>query len=337
MAAAGEGDSESTFLESDEDDALLASDCDEEGSPLLMASDEESPGQAQSSSRQSRRSYSARRTQDSASFVGREVCLRAMRSLLGIGETTLQRMRQGERVYTNNTRAPLPKHPSFGFTIRGEVAAKWMGVAMYMWYVYHSCAEHMPDNFRAATKDGGFRAVADARLQGDDDAHLRAINSFMRTLTTQSSDIDVHTIGPGTFSGERRCLPYGSRSEMFWEYKAYCNANQEEPASYQTFMRIARCVVGPAQKHGFLKFRKVNEHAKCDDCTRLKKALKAKVKSGEDRQEQQRAYMRHILSQWLDRQLYWQCRSLSQTFFRQQDLLGDRTICSEFVTSVGFF
>ncbi|CAE7814351.1 unnamed protein product [Symbiodinium sp. CCMP2456] len=300
-----------------------------------MASDEEGRGcEEPTSSRRSHRSYSARRSQDSAKFVGREVCLRAMRSLLGIGETTLQRMRQGETVYTNESRAPLPKHPSFGFTIRGEVAAKWMGVVMYMWYVYHSCAEHMPDNFRAATKDGGFHAVADARSQGDDDAHLRAINSFMRMLTTQSSDIDVHTIGPGTFCGERRCLPYGSRSEMFWEYKAYCNANQEEPASYQTFMRVARCVVGPAQKHGFLKFRKVNEHAKCDDCTRLKKALKAKVMGGGNREVQQRAYMRHILSQWLDRQLYWQFRSLSQTFFRQQDLLADRTLTLSIATSV---
>ena len=332
VAAAGEVDSESTICASDDEhDLLLASDCDEPGSPLLVASDEERP----SSSRQSRRSYSTRSSGNTAKFAGREVCLRALRSLLGVGETTLQRMRRGEGVYTNKDRAPLPKHPSFGFTIRGEVATKWMGVVMFMWYVYHSCAEHMPDNFRAATKDGAFRAVAHARSQGDDDASLRAVNSFMRTLSTQSSDIDVHTIGPGTFAGERRCLPYGSRSEMYWEYKAYCSANGDEAASYQTFMRIARCVVGPAQKDGFLKFRKINEHAKCDDCTRLKKALKAKVKDGGNRQEQQRAYMRHILSQWLDRQLYWQFRSLSQSFFRQQDLLGDRTVCRDVVTFLG--
>ena len=316
-----EGDpaaSDSTLVASEaEDSDLCRSSASEED--LLRASDEEEGlGSSQPS-----RPYPARRLRPgSSTFDGKPVCLRVFRMLLGIGETTLQRLRQRDEIYTNRSRQPLPKHPSFGFTIRGEGASKWMGVVMFFWYVYHSSAEHMPDNFRAVTKESAFRAVADST---DADSELRAISSFMQTLQSRSADVDVHTIGPGTFAGERRFLPFGTRSEMFYEYRAFCSANNEEPASYTTFMRIAKAVIGPAQKNGHLKFRKVNEHAKCDDCVRLKKALKVKIRAGESRSEQQKEYMRHILSQWLDRQLYWQFRSMSQTFFRQQMFVGDRT------------
>ena len=313
-------DEDSTFLASDVDSEYLLSESGSDAlgeSGLLRVSDDERP----SASEHARRSYQPRSASNTAVFAGRHVCLRAYRSLLGVGETTLQRLRHGELVYTNKDRTPTPKHPSFGFALRGETAAKWMNVVMFMWYVYHSSAEYMPDNFRAVTKDVSFQDIAESQ---DEDIKLRAVNSFMKTLHSQSTDVDVHTIGPGTFQGDRRALPYGSRTEMFWEYRAYCSAIHDQPASFSTFMRIAKCVIGPAQKNGHLKFRKINEHAKCDDCVRLKKALRAKALQGEDRREQQRAYMRHILSQWLDRQLYWQFRSMSQTYFRQAVMASDR-------------
>ena len=256
-----------------------------------------------------------------AVFAGKPVCQRALRALLGVGETTLQSRRRGDRIYVQKQRNPCPKHPSFGFTMRGETALRWMGVVMYLWYVYHSSAEYMPDNFRAVTRETPFHEVAQSK---DEDMKLRAVNSFMKTLHSFSADVDVHTVGPGTFAGERRKLPYASRSELYWEYRAYSDANGKDPASFSTFMRIAKCVLGPASKSGHLSFRKRNEHSQCDDCVRLRNALKKKLKAGESREDQQRAYMRHILSQWLDRQLYWQYRAMSQTWFRQLLLHGDR-------------
>ncbi|CAE7335211.1 unnamed protein product [Symbiodinium sp. CCMP2592] len=305
------------MLASDDESVLSAT---SESGELLEASDAEDV----------KRSYRSRRRRE-ASFAGKAVCCRAFRSLLGVGETTLQRLRRGENIYTNKTRTPQPKHPTFGFILRGETAAKWMGVVMFLWYTYHTSAEYMPDNFRAAAKGSSFQAVA---ASDDTDVQLRAVNSFMKTLHTLSSDVDVHNIGPGTFAGERRFLPFGCRSEMYWQYRAYCESNKESCASYTTFMRLAKKVLGVGQRESHLKFRKVNEHAKCDTCVRLKHAMKAKLGVGKSREDQQKTYMQHLLSQWLDRQLYWQFRTMSQTFFRQHLMLGDRIMASSIGTSL---
>ena len=63
------------------------------------------------------------------------------------------------------------------------------------------------------------------------------------------------------------------------------------------------------------KFREKNEHAPCDVCGKLKRRI-ATAMSKQNREEAYRAYSRHILSQWLDRQTYWKLRSLSQDLWR---------------------
>ncbi|CAK9078250.1 unnamed protein product, partial [Durusdinium trenchii] len=68
---------------------------------------------------QKRQRYN-QRSNESAKFLGKPVCRRALAALLGIGGSTLQRLRGGESAYTQNARKPLAKHPTFGFAIRGE-------------------------------------------------------------------------------------------------------------------------------------------------------------------------------------------------------------------------
>ena len=116
---------------------------------------------------------------------------------------------------------------------------------------------------------------------------------------------------------------HSSRTELFFEYVAHCNATSEEPASYTTFLRVANKILGPHLRTGHLHFRKPNEHSKCDTCIRLKKACRKKQLQPGDSDAATRAYSSHILSQWLDRQIYWSFRSLSQSFF-QQVAAGER-------------
>ena len=198
---------------------------------------------------------------------------------------------------------------------------------MFLWLIYHSAAEHMPTDFKHGLgKPANLAETPFPEDRTQDDQVARHVNAFMQKLHLYNSDVDVHMIGPGTFKGERRYLQHGSMSELFFEYVAHCNANGKDAASLTIFSRVANTVLGKHSRTGHLHFRKPNEHAKCDTCVRLKKALKAKKKTnliGAD-DSAVRAYSAHILSQWLDRQIYWSFRSLSQTWFRQQIDLGER-------------
>lgn len=88
-------------------------------------------------------------------------------------------------------------------------------------------------------------------------------------------------------------------------------------------MRVANKILGPHLRTGHLHFRKPNEHSKCDTCIRLKRALRKKENKIGGSDSATRAYTAHILSQWLDHQIYWSFRSLSQSFF-QQAAAGER-------------
>ena len=298
----------------------------ESGSDEFVASDEDGPGEAEASRK---RPYAERR-REQIKFLGKPVCLRALSRLLGVGQTTLQKLREGEKVYTQKSKAKVPVHPGFGFAIRGDTAEKWPAIVMFLWYIYHSVAECMPTNSSHALKP---KLLEETPFVGsepmDPDDVTRHVNTYMHSLEKYHSDIDIHLIGPGTFRGERRHLQRSSRSELYFEYLAYSDSvGDTKPASFTTFLRVANKVLGPHQRSGHLHFRKPGEHAKCDVCTRLKKLLK--FKSGQmitdkDKDATTRAYSNHILSQWLDRQCYWSMRTLSQTWFRQQHEVGERT------------
>ena len=331
-APAEEPDFEATDMECEESDAGDPEFFSDSASSFFAASDDE----RQSTGLKRKAGYANQR-KDELLFLGRAVCARACSRLLGIGQTTLQKLREGKAVYTSKSRAKAPVHPSFGFAMRGDAAERWPGIVMFLWYVYHSAAECMPTGFRHALLKPDSVAEAPFVEDRDKDDLSRHINGFMRKLETFNSDIEVHLIGPGTFKGERRHLQHGSRTELFYEYLAFCNARSEVAASYNTFLRVSNKVVGPHVRSGHLHFRKPGEHAKCDTCVRLKQGLKFKagrVDAVDKKEATIRAYSHHILSQWLDRQVYWSLRSLSQVWFQQQQELGERhldlTCCIKF-------
>ena len=305
---------------SSQDDFLFL----ESDSEHFYASDAE---EAKPTAGSRKRAYAERR-KDQIQILGKTVCWKAGARLLGIGQTTLNKLRAGEAIYTQKTRVKAPVHQEFGFAMRGDAAEKWPSIVMFLWYVYHSAAEFMPTPSSGHALKPRILQEAPFVEDRDPDDITRHVNSFMNSLEKYHSDIDVHLIGPGTFRGERRYLQHSSRSELYFEYVAYASSiGDNNPASHSTFLRVSGKVLGPHECSGLLKFRKPGEHAKCDTCTRLKKAMRVKRGRGTseaDKDSAIRAYSTHILSQWLDRQVYWSMRTLSQSWFRQQLNVGER-------------
>ena len=82
-----------------------------------------------------------------------------------------------------------------------------------------------------------------------------------------------------------------------------------------------------------LRFRGKTEHAQCDICQRLKRRI-SEADSRVQREELTKQYSRHILSQWLDRQVYWKLRALSQSYFSSLGAKVDAQIHSSIYSSV---
>ena len=251
-------------------------------------------------------------------FMGKPVCVGALRALLGVGTSTIQRVRQGEQAYSNHRRPEKPKHPTFGFVLDSAADSKWVGVVQFLWNLYQSSAEVMPTDCRKP-----YSSEMGAVEDRDPDYELRQVNHLLQTLRTYSSDLDVHMIGPGTFAGQCRYLQSSSRTELFWEYVAACRARGEEAGSFSTFLRVANCILKPGIRNGHLKFRGVNQHGQCDICFEKKKQIRT-AKTPFIREEAQRALSHHHLSQWLDRQQYWSTRTMSQNYFKTMLEMGSR-------------
>lgn len=289
---------------------------------------------------QKRQRYN-QRSNESAKFLGKPVCRRALAALLGIGGSTLQRLRGGESAYTQNARKPLAKHPTFGFAIRGETGKVWEQIVMFFYFLYHSAAEVMPTNW-LTIKQAGSKQVEtpfpedDASSENRLEDLQRLVNSIGRTLNTFTTDVECQMIGPGTFAGPRRCLQHGSRTDLFWEYMAFCQSRSIAQASYSTFMKVASSIMKPGLRDKHLMFRKKSEHAQCDFCfnatERIRKARSADLKMAEERE-----LVRHRLAQWQDRQCYWAFRSMSQAYFSNAIVSNDRWLDFECKTFVCLF
>ena len=293
---------------------------------MLLASDEDLPVAKRSRAEgcpaesSSKRSY-AQRTTGPFKFLDEHVCRSALIQLLGVGNSTLSRIRKGQRAFTNKARPQLPKHPTFKFAMRGEVAQLWEQIVCFLWCIYHSSAEVMPNRYKMpgeSSLETPFPAE-----EADGDAVSRLINGFQLTLHTKSSDPELAMVGPGTFAGCLRALPHGNRTELFWEYCAFCQARGQPQASYSTFLRVSNPILKPGTRNGHLRFRQQNEHAQCDQCFALKQGIQ-QAKTEGARNEALKAHHRHILAQWLDRQAYWNFRSLSHAVFIAIAQMGPR-------------
>lgn len=298
--------------ESDADEQIVLHATESEAEDVLFASDDEVE-------KPPAKRVQSQRRDEPARLLGKAVCVLALQSLLGYGTSTIQRIRNGEACFSRPKR---PKHPTLGFSMDQQTSTKWPGVLMFFWKTYQSAAELMPTNFRMA---------AEAEFPGqdvtkrDEDYELRQVNGFLQNLHRYSSDLDIHLIGPGTFSGPCRYLQATTRTELYWEYVAASNASGDEPASYATFLRVANAIIKPGLRAGHLKFRGVNQHGQCNVCYELKTKIRG-ARLPDVRQELYRAYSQHLLSQWLDRQQYWSCRSFSHQWFTINLRFGERTL-----------
>ena len=260
-----------------------------------------------------------RRQPGTAQFLGKPVCVRALSRLLAIGTSTLHKMRRGEEVFAG--RPARPKHPVFEFCLDGELQAKWHAVVVFLWRIYHSSAEFLPNHFKlpAAECEAPFPDEG-----GDDSAEdfsQRYVSKVLNELDVYSADMNVMLLGPGNPDAPKRFLQHSTRTELFFEYVAYAEASGEQAASYSTFLRVANAVMKLGMRGGQLAYRKAGDHAQCDICWQLKQEIR-QAKDRKERESRHKAYVKHVLSQWLDRQCYWQHRSTSHASF--QEMMGTK-------------
>lgn len=283
---------------------------DSEEEEIFPASDEEAEACPAK-----RRKYTARDSTQ-LQFLGLDVCRFALAKLIGVGNSTIEKLRKGHAIFTNNLRPPLPKHPHFKRTLKSTAANMvWEGILMFLWLLYHLEAEAMPNRYTLPgekTLESPFpENCSDPR---DPDLVQRLVNGFRQTMQTQATDVDTSLIGPGTFKGAVKALPHMTRTELYWEYAAFAECRGIATGSYGTFMKAINKVIGPNIRDGHLRFRATNEHGQCDTCFELRKACREAKTEAARREARSRHHM-HVLSQWLDRQIYWSFRTLSYNFF----------------------
>ena len=223
---ADQQDVEDEIFAESESDCFHATDSEQEE---IFHSSESGP-EAEKGVSSTKRNAQPRRV-EKYEILGKEVCASAFARLLGVGSSTLTRIRQGQPAFTKQKRPPLPKHPQFKFALRGEDAALWEGVVMFLWCLYHSKAEIMPTNFTLPGRQK-FETPFPENEEQDSELVERLVQSFSRSLQSKGTDVNVNMVGPGTFMGPLRALPHGSRAELYWEYVAFNDERNLKGASY---------------------------------------------------------------------------------------------------------
>ena len=300
----------------------IGSHCSQDDGEILHSTDSEQEARL----RAKHARYNPRNS-ETLTVLGKPVCRAAFARLLGVGASTLQRLRKGEQTFTQKMRPPVPKHPTFGFALRGESEKLWESIVMFLWFVYQCSAESLPTNWHnflpseQNLEEAPFPEKASNAKEKEDD-QLRLINSMVQTMNTCTLDIDMSLIGPGTFKGARRCLMHASRTDLYWDYKVFSELRNFKVASYSTFMKVANTILKPGIRNGHLRFRKASEHAQCDTCFSLRQRVR-EARSEAGKTEAQKDLHKHQLAQWMDRQIYWSFRSMSQSFF--SDMLAANT------------
>lgn len=291
---------------------------DNDDPDLLLESASDSPP-PEPSSHIERPTNKRTRKKNKLLLLGKEVCQAAHQRLMGIGTSIIEKLRRGERAFTQKQRTSLPKHPGVGKSLRGQSNDKWPRVLCFLWLLYHSQAEVLPTKFVMPTgylKEGAVGCDDDDEEDGD--FQTRYVTSFLQGLESHQKMPDISSIGPGSFSGPRRYIQHRKPVDVYNEYVASEISQQKTPCSLSTFLKVFKPV---AKDH--LKFRSRGEHAECNVCSKFKRNM-SKARNTEERQKIHRAYSEHILSQWVDRQTYWHQRTLSQSWFRSSGFSSEK-------------
>ena len=233
-----------------------------------------------------------------------QVCQSAHKRLIGIGSGVLQAMREGKPGFTmDEYRTSHPKHPTLGVSLRNSSSGKWQYILAFLWLLYVSEAEILPTKFKMPSEK------VQKYHMNDEDFQERYVTAFLRDVDSQFALPRIEHLGPGSFAGPCRFLEYAQPIDIFYQYSAHEENDGRKPASLATFMKVFKKIFGT-----YLKFRDHSEHAQCNICGRLKGKIKA-GKSKQQRLDFVGEYSRHVLSQWMDRQIYWKLRALSQRYF----------------------
>ena len=270
----------------------------------------------------------ARHAKRSIQFLDQAICIKAAQFFVGVGNQRLYRIKHG-RVDGRTDRVRRTQGPG-GISLQ---ARQMPLVLRFLWRLYHSAGEGMPDRFsferrdcrtlalsfsgackRGACHQGGRTimlgpdskegedATGEAQLEEEE----RAITAAVLYAENTRLPPEATVVGPGMLGGPLRFLPPGKKVHLYWEFCAWCTSQGlGAAASFHTFLRaFSKC-------RDKLRIRKAGTHAVCDTCASLKRAIRVTSKSPKARQHSMEAYTKHILDQWLDRQVYWNAMELS--------------------------
>lgn len=180
----------------------------------------------------------------------------------------------------------------------------------------------MPSRFRMPTNESA------ASSKADPDFEERFVTSYLRNLDAQFAMPRIEHLGPGSFAGPCRFLEHQSPVDLWNQYCVLEEHEGRQPATLPTFMRIYHKIFGT-----FLKYRDKREHAQCNTCALHRRCIK-ESNTKADRIASTKDYSMHVLHQWMDRQIYWKLRALSQRFFQagtdqmSRQLAGDNIYSS---------
>jgi hypothetical protein len=268
----------------------------------------------------------ARQGRFSVNLMGHSVCVKAAKALIGIGFSQLYRIKDG---LADGRCDGTRRVQGSGITCN---ATKMPSVLSFLWQLYHSVGEGMPDRFRFKRNDAKTRVLEDDGPEGlreeagsesedplqkdssscsESEGPLRDLEEETRCVTAavlyaESARLPPEAAlhGPGMPGGPLRFLPPTRRLHLYWEYQAWCKAKDQPPASFHTFLRAFQ------SGRSKLRIRKAGQHAVCDTCIQLKKDIRKATFPG-DRQAAIEAYTHHVYDQWLDRQVYAHASELS--------------------------
>ena len=128
-------------------------------------------------------------------------------------------------------------------------------------------------------------------------------------------------------------MQHQSRTDLYWDYRAYAESNGDDAASYTLFLQVVNKLMKPGIRNSHLGFRKMCQHAECDTCYDLKRRIKM-CRDSERKHELHRKYVQHLLERWTDRQLYWALRSMSREFFTRQRHIGNKIVMGGIMTNL---
>jgi len=187
---------------------------------------------------------------------------------------------------------------------------KWPNVLLFLWFVYHSCAEGMPDKWIRLSETRGIDSLV-SKLGSEPRWTGEAVSEVALDVANYGTDPDLATLGPGTLRGARRYLQHDAPIHLFFEYLGWCRRGDSLAAGYHTFLRVFRKVF---RTH--LQFRKRGgaAHAECSLCNGLKQELRLATAFSHKREILEK-YTTHLLSQWLDRHTWWATTVASQGWF----------------------